>query len=106
MRRVRVLRSIHVGDRVRQRPIVPQTPGQNKRYVRAHALVQDPRSQPAGAHRLLYRPGVIDGIDRTHVVLVPCLDGAARSQTDPEGCAKQREFDVKALQDYSAPPLP
>ena len=94
LRRVAVLGLDQVHQRVRQRAVVADGAGEDELHVALDERVHDPVLQDALAHRARDRSGVVDPIDRTHVVLVALLDGLPRLQAHAERRPEEAVLDV------------
>src|SRR5580658_11336557 len=99
---VSVLRAIHVGDGLRQRPIVAQAAGQNERYVMLHAFVHDAAAQSPALYRPAYATAIVDGVDGAHMIAMAVLFLPPVALSNPKRSAEQGRFDIVHAQRISA----
>ncbi len=84
----------NVRDNVRQRPVVSDRAGQNKRHVVHYALVHHAAFQDLFLHHRLEPAGLEDLVDGLHVIAVPSYRKRAVLDPHAKRGAHKRVFNV------------
>jgi hypothetical protein len=94
LKRISILRLIHIGDAIGQRAIVAKASREDERNTGFNALVHETAFEASAFDGLANIACPVDGIDGTHVIAVAMFFLAAIGSANTERCAVKGGFDV------------